>query len=348
RLERVLVAVTGDPGRLLSSVEVVDEGECWRLDVLGNRGVLMESVGGVSIPEVFGRQVGCVPDAVAVWGGGCSLSYRELDAASNRLARFLVGLGAGRGECVVVLLERSVVAVVAIVGVLKSGAGYVPVDPVVPDARVEFVLGDAKPVVVVTSAGLVGRVAGCGVAVVDVDDPRIAGESDGGLVVPDAGDVAYVIYTSGTTGVPKGVAVTHRNVTRLFEGLDVGVELGPGQVWAACSSLAFDFSVWEMWGALLFGGRLVVVSEQTARSPRDLEALLVGQGVTVLSQTPSAVGMLDADRLGSVSAVMVAGEACPVDVVDRWAPGRVLVNGYGPTETTVYAAISARLGVGLG
>ncbi|WP_165692686.1 condensation domain-containing protein, partial [Mycolicibacterium fortuitum] len=142
--------------------------------------------------------------------------------------------------------------------------------------------------------------------------------------------------------------VTHQNVTRLFDGMDVGVELGPQQVWAACSSLAFDFSVWEIWGALLHGGRLVVVPEQTTRSPQDLEALVVAEGVTVLSQTPSAVGVLDPEKLSSVSALMVAAEACPPDVVDRWAPGRVMINGYGPTETTVYATISAPLQAGSG
>nr|MDT0522704.1 AMP-binding protein [Streptomyces sp. DSM 41633] len=184
--------------------------------------------------------------------------------------------------------------------------------------------------------------------VVDIGDPRIATQPGTELPGPAADDVAYLIYTSGTTGTPKGVAVTHQNVTRLFDGMDVGVELGPQQVWAACSSLAFDFSVWEIWGALLHGGRLVVVPEQTTRSPQDLEALVVAEGVTVLSQTPSAVGVLDPEKLSSVSALMVAAEACPSDVVDRWAPGRVMINGYGPTETTVYATISRPLQPGSG
>ncbi len=120
-------------------------------------------------------------------------------------------------------------------------------------------------------------------------------------------------------------------------------EMGPEQVWAACSSLAFDYSVWEIWGALLHGGRLVVVPEQVTRSPRELQALLVDERVTVLSQTPSAVGMLSPEGLESVSALMVAAEPCPQEVVQRWAPGRVMINGYGPTETTVYATISAPL-----
>ena len=162
------------------------------------------------------------------------------------------------------------------------------------------------------------------------------------MPAPAPDDIAHIIYTSGTTGVPKGVAVTHHNVTRLFDSMDVGVELAPGQVWTQCHSYAFDFSVWEIWGALLFGGRLVVVPEEVAGSPEDFHALLVAEHVTVLSQTPSAVGALSPQGLESV-ALMAAGEACPAEVVDRWAPGRVMINGYGPTETTVYATISAPL-----
>ena len=127
----------------------------------------------------------------------------------------------------------------------------------------------------------------------------------------------------------------------------MGLELAPGQVWTQCHSYAFDFSVWEIWGALLFGGRLVVVPESVARSPHDFHALLVTEQVTVLSQTPSAVAALSPQGLDSV-ALMVAGEACPAEVVNRWAPGRVMINGYGPTETTVYATISAPLTPGWG
>ncbi|MGY1994739.1 non-ribosomal peptide synthetase, partial [Mycolicibacterium fortuitum] len=326
----------------------LDAADCARLDEVGHRSVLLRPVVESSVPALFGVQVACAPDAVAVRFEGRSLSYRELDEASNRLAHLLAEYGAGPGECVGLMMGRSADAVVAILGVLKSGAAYLPIDPAHPDARVEFMLGDARPAVAVTAGGLAERLLGSGVPVVEVDDPRIGAQSCAGLPVPAPDDVAHIIYTSGTTGTPKGVAVTHQNVTRLFDGMDVGVELGPRQVWAACSSLAFDFSVWEIWGALLHGGRLVVVPEQTTRSPQDLEALVVAEGVTVLSQTPSAVGVLDPVKLSSVSALMVAAEACPPDVVDRWAPGRVMINGYGPTETTVYATISAPLQAGSG
>ncbi len=167
------------------------------------------------------------------------------------------------------------------------------------------------------------------------------------MPAPAADDIAYLIYTSGTTGVPKGVAVTHHNVTQLFDSLDVGLQLAPGQVWTQCHSLAFDYSVWEIWGPLLHGGRLVVVPDEVVRSPDDLHALLVAEQVGVLSQTPSAVGVLSPQELGS-AALVIAAEPCPVEVVERWAPGRVMINAYGPTETTVYAAISAPLTAGSG
>ena len=347
RLQRVLVALTVDPGRSLSSVDLLDATEHARLHGFGHRAVLAESVTAVSVPVVFAEQVVRAPEAVAVCFDGRSLSYRELDEASNRLAHLLVGHGAGPGECVALLLDRSAEAITAILAVLKTGAAYLPIDPAHPDARVEFMLADAAPVAAVTTAGLADRLAGCGVAVIDVADPRIDTQPGTALAAPAADDVAHVIYTSGTTGTPKGVAVTHGNVTRLFDGLDVGVELGPTQVWAQCSSLAFDYSVWEIWGALLHGGRLVVVPEELTRSPQDLHALLVSEHVSVLSQTPSAVGVLPSEALES-AALMVAAEPCPAEVVDRWAPGRVMINGYGPTETTVYATISAPLTPGAG
>ena len=165
--------------------------------------------------------------------------------------------------------------------------------------------------------------------------------------MPAPDDLAYLIYTSGTTGTPKGVAVPHRNVTQLLQSLHAELALAPGQVWTQCHSLAFDYSVWEIFGALLFGGRLVVVPEEVVRSPEDFHALLVREHVSVFSQTPSAVGMLSLEGLGS-AALVVAGEACPAELVDRWAPGRVMINAYGPTETTVYASRSAPLAAGSG
>ena len=235
----------------------------------------------------------------------------------------------------------------AILAVLKTGAAYLPIDPGLPAARIEFMIADAAPIAAITTAGLRSWLDGCELTVIDINDPRIDTQPGTPVPAPAPDDLAHIIYTSGTTGVPKGVTVTHHNVTQMFDALDFGVELAPDQVWTQFHSYAFDFSVWEIWGALLFGGRLVVVPDSVARSPEDFHALLVNEHVTVLTQTPSAVAMLPDEGLES-AALVIGAEPCPVELVDRWAPGRVMVNVYGPTETTMWASKSAPLAAGSG
>ena len=341
RLQRVLEAMTADPARSVSSIDVLDAAEHARLDAWGNRAVLAQPAAApVSVPELFAAQVARTPEAVAVSFEGHSMTYRDLDEASNRLAHLLVGLGAGPGQCVGLLVERSAQAVVAMLGVLKTGAAYLGIDPGLPAARMAFLVADAAPTAVITSTGLADRMDGYGVQVVAVDDPRIDTYPTTALPYPATQDVAYLVYTSGTTGVPKGVAVTHGNVTQLIDSLDGYVDRAG--VWSQSHSLGFDVSVWEIFGALLGGGRVVVVPESVTGSPEDLHALLVAEEVSVLTQTPSAVGMLNPQGLES-AALVVVGEACPVEVVDRWASGRIVVDAYGPTETTMCVAISAPL-----
>ncbi len=348
RWRRVLVAMVADPTRRLSSIELLDGDEYERLDGWGNRAVLTAPAPTrQSIPGLFAAQVARAPEAVALVCGDVSWTYRELDEASNRLAHLLSGQGVGAGECVALLLSRSAEAIMAILAVLKTGAAYLPIDPVLPTARVGFMLADAAPIAAITTADLTDRLDERDLLIIEVDDPAVDSQLSTALPAPAAEDLAHIIYTSGTTGVPKGVAVTQHNVTRLFDRLNVGLELAPGQVWSQCHSYAFDFSVWEIWGALLHGGRLVVVPEEMARSPEDFHSLLITEKVSVLSQTPSAVGALSPQGLDS-AALMVAAEPCPAELMDRWAPGRVMVNAYGPTETTVYASISAQLAAGSG
>ncbi|MGE2722240.1 amino acid adenylation domain-containing protein, partial [Mycolicibacterium celeriflavum] len=345
RLQRVLVAMTTDPGQRLSSIDLLDVGEHARLDVWGNRAVLTQPEMAPSVPVLLAAQVARTPEAVAVTSGAQSLTYRELDEAANQLAHALAGLGAGPGRCVALLLERSAEAIVAMVAVLKTGAAYLAIDPVVPAARVRFMVADAAPVLAVSTADLVARFDGFGVPVLDIDDPEIDAQPDTALPAPAPDDIAYLIYTSGTTGTPKGVALTHRNLAHL--GQSTPEHLPVEQVWTQCHSYAFDFSVWEIWAALLGGARLVVVPESVTTSPEDFHALLVRERVSVLTQTPSAVAALSPQGLESV-ALLLGGEACPGDVVDRWAPGRVMINAYGPTEITVYASMSAPLTPGSG
>ncbi|WP_157118354.1 non-ribosomal peptide synthetase, partial [Mycobacterium sherrisii] len=347
RLQRVLVAMTTTRKQRLSSLQLLRPDEHARLFEIGNRAVLTRQVNPATIPALWAAQVARTPDAVAVTFEGRSMTYRAVDVAANRLSHLLVSEGAGPGQSVALLFSRSAEAVIAILAVLKAGAAYLPIDPAHPPARIEFMVSDAAPVAALTTTELRSRFAGCRLPVIDIDDPRIDDQPDIAPVGPDPGDVAHIIYTSGTTGLPKGVAVTHHNVTQLFDALDVGFDLSPEQVWTQCHSYAFDFSVWEIWGALLHGGRLVVVHESVAGSPDDLRALLLAERVTVLTQTPSAVAMLD--PLGLASPTLVIGaEPCPAELVDQWARERVMINVYGPTETTMWLSKSAPLAPGSG
>jgi amino acid adenylation domain-containing protein/non-ribosomal peptide synthase protein (TIGR01720 family) len=351
RLRRVLDAMAADPARRLSSMDVLDEADYARLDEWGNRAVLTQPTTlPESIPALFATQVARAPEAVAVTFDGHSMTYRELDEASNRLAHLLADQGAAPGQRVALLLHRSADAVMAILAVLKTGAAYLSIDPAHPAARMHFMLGDAAPVAAVTTAALAERLDGSDVPVVDIAEPRIGTQLSSGLPAPAAENIAYLIYTSGTTGVPKGVAVTHRNVTRLLETLDADLDLSAAQAWTQCHSLAFDFSVWEIWGALLYGGRVVMVPDAVVRSPEDLHALLVSEQVSVLSQTPSAFYALQtADALAAeqgdqlkLETVVFGGEALEPQRLETWMNRRPgvprMINMYGITETTVHAS----------
>ena len=347
RLRRVLVAMTTDPARRLSSIDVLDVAERARLDEVGNRAVLTRPAPvAVSVPALLAAQVARTPEAVALTFGDLSMTYRELDEAADRFAHLLSGYGVGPGAYVALLLERSAQAVVAMLAALKTGAAYLAIDPALPAARMQFMLDDAAPIAVITTASLRSRLDGCDLAAIDISDieaSAVETQPSTALPAPAPDDIAYLIYTSGTTGTPKGVAVTHRNLAHLPESTPTG--LPAAQVWTQCHSYAFDFSVWEIWAALLGGGRLVVVPESVVRSPDDFHDLLVSEQVNVLTQTPSAVNALSAQGLESV-ALLLGGEACPSEVVDQWAPGRVVINAYGPTEATVYASMSAPLAPG--
>jgi amino acid adenylation domain-containing protein len=302
------------------------------------------------VHEWFEETAAGAPDAVAVECEGRVVSYGELNARANRLARHLRDLGAGPEVPVALCLPRDEQLVVCVLAVLKAGAAYVPLDPASPAERLAFVLEDAAPGIVVTNGGLPEGLAAPSVPVVDVaaDAPPWAGLSPEDL--PGAGvspsNTAYVIYTSGSTGVPKGVAVEHRNVTRLFTSTADWFRFDEHDVWTLFHSFAFDFSVWEMWGALLYGGRLVIVPQAVTRDPHAFHRLLRASGVTVLNQTPSAFRHLiaaqgDDAAPHALRVVVFGGEALDVASLKPWMDrpvnrGTALVNMYGITETTVH------------
>ncbi|MCX4099337.1 amino acid adenylation domain-containing protein, partial [Nocardia sp. alder85J] len=288
----------------------------------------------------------------------------SLDQRANQLARRLIELGARPDALVAVLLPRSADLVVALLAVIKSGAGYVPIDPSYPGERIEYVLSDARPVAVVTDRS-VDVVLPVGVAVVGMDEfgmdvPDVVDAGEGPVTDVDrlspltADHVAYVIYTSGSTGRPKGVAVTHANVVRLFANTDRVFGFGPEDVWTLFHSYAFDFSVWELWGPLLYGGTLVVVDYYTSRSPELFLEVLRARRVTVLNQTPSAFYQLAAAEAAAAGVgrlalryVVFGGEALELRRLGDWVArhgdgsaggGPRLVNMYGITETTVHVS----------
>ncbi|TDC79579.1 amino acid adenylation domain-containing protein [Streptomyces hainanensis] len=289
------------------------------------------------------------PDAVAVTDGDSQLTYAELNARADALAGRLRAAGVRPGELVGVALPRSADLVAALLGVLKAGAAYVPLDPDYPAERLDFLRTDAELSVVVSRGAVSDRLPADGWQVIDLDaaGAPVDGAADVAAVPHTADSLAYVIYTSGSTGRPKGVAVTHRNVIRLLSTVEPWFGFDSRDVWPLFHSYAFDVSVWEMWGALLHGGRLVIVDRAVSRSPRDLLQLLVRERVTVLNQTPSAFRLLEtaeADFPGQLDLrlVVFAGEALDLASVARWfsrhgdAVPR-LVNMYGITETTVHS-----------
>ncbi|MDX3187039.1 non-ribosomal peptide synthase/polyketide synthase [Streptomyces sp. MN03-5084-2B] len=326
RLETLLLGIAENPDRPIARLPWLSAGDRARLAVAEP-----VSLPAPTITELFATQVAARPDAVALTADGTEYTYAELNARANRLAHRLIALGAGPERFVALRLPRSPEQVVAILAVLKAGAAYLPIDPATPEERVERMLADTGPVAVLAPE--------------DVDVADGPDTDPPPRCTPD--HPAYVIYTSGSTGLPKGVVIPHRNVTRLFAATAARFGFGADDVWTLFHSYAFDFSVWEIWGPLLHGGRLVVVPHAVSRSPREFLRLLADERVTVLNQTPSAFYQLvraDEDDPGARLAlryVVFGGEALDTRRLAGWfarhgdrAPR--LVNMYGITETTVH------------
>ncbi|MFB8009813.1 amino acid adenylation domain-containing protein, partial [Nocardia sp. NPDC056000] len=339
----------------LSRLSLLSESE--RLRTVTRWSGVVAPVERVTVPELFGAQVLRDPDAVAVLRGDALLTYGELAAASNRLARSLIARGVGPESFVALVLPRSEQLVVAMLAVLATGAAYVPVDPEYPVERIGFVLADAAPPVVLTDTrtrSILGATAGIGAGQwVVLDDPAVIVEIAGRDVAPilDAERItglrhahpAYMIYTSGSTGVPKGVVVTHENASTLLQGALRDAGLGATETWMNLHSMSFDFSVWEIFGALCSGARVVVVDSQVPKSMNELAAEVDRHGVSVLNMTPSAFQALHGwcrDGLpASVRTVIFGGESLAVEALNELLSdpdGPEFVNMYGITETTVH------------
>jgi amino acid adenylation domain-containing protein/FkbH-like protein len=347
--QNLLEAIAVEPDQNVASLPMLGETE--RNQLLFGWNETQTYPAQVCIHQLFEEQARRVPHNIALICEDQSMSYAELNARSNQLARYLQRMGVGPDVLVGLCVERSLDMVVGILGIVKAGGAYLPLDPRYPKDRLAFMVDDAKPSVVLTQYELkesLPDVEGQVVAL-DADWAEIERESAGDLVceaLPE--NLAYVIYTSGSTGRPKGCQITHANVVRLFEATRAWYGFDEHDVWTLFHSYAFDFSVWELWGALIYGGRVVVVPYLMSRSPEDFYRLLEKEKVTVLNQTPSsfrqlirAEEMLGAGDALSLRYVIFGGEALEMQSLKPWFERHGdqkprLVNMYGITETTVH------------
>ncbi|WP_198017230.1 non-ribosomal peptide synthetase [Methylocapsa acidiphila] len=352
-LERLVDALETAPDTAARAIDVLGAEEHRLISAQRGEGVSFAHAG--SLAALFEAQAALRPEAVAVSFGDASLSYGGLNASANRLARHLRRLGVGPEVRVGLRLERSPAMIVAILAVIKAGGAYVPLDPAHPQERLAWLAEDASLALLLTEEALRANcpehwpeAARVPLLRLDRDAALWADEPEDNLADASLQDqLAYVIYTSGSTGKPKGVLVSQRNLVRLFAATQE-FGFGPDDVWTLFHSTAFDFSVWEMWGALLHGGRLVVTPYWASRDPEAFYDLLRREKVTVLNQTPSAFRQLLASeafaagrRDLALRLVIFGGEAldpaCLLPWLARYGDARPrLVNMYGITETTVH------------
>ncbi|WP_425549150.1 amino acid adenylation domain-containing protein, partial [Allokutzneria multivorans] len=313
-LHRLVEAVVADPTVRVASLSLLAPEERQRMLVDWND--TRADVPEATLPALFEAQAARTPDAVAVASGARQLTYRELDGRANRLAKSLVERGVRPESVVAVRLDRSIELAVAMLGVMKAGGVYLPIDPGYPAERVRFVLDDAAPAAVITA-----------------EDVPIETADSPGIPVPVSSG-AYVIYTSGSTGTPKGVLVTHAGVASLAALLKGDIGAGPGSRVLQFASVSFDTAMWEICMALLTGATLDVVPDER-RLGQPLAEFLAERGITHATLPPAALAALDPAEVPPSVTLVVAGEAASAELVRTWSLDRVLFNSYGPTETTV-------------
>jgi amino acid adenylation domain-containing protein len=357
--QTLLESITANPKEKLSLLPILTE-QARKMLTVGWNATGVDFPPQDTLTQWFERQVERAPDACALIFEGTRLTYDQLNRRANKIAHYLRKAGVASDVLVGLFMERSVEMVVGILGILKAGGAYLPMDPVYPKDRLAFMLEDAKVPILLTQTKLVSMLPDHEASVMCLDAnselwDREPDHNPAGISTPN--NLAYVIYTSGSTGKPKGSLITHHNVVRLMRATEHWYHFNQDDIWTFFHSHAFDFSVWELWGALLYGGRVVVVPYLISRSPEEFYMLLVNEGVTVLNQTPSAFQQLmqaeeslgTSDKL-NLRYVIFGGEALELYRLKPWFERHgdqrpQLVNMYGITETTVhvtYRPLSAK------
>lgn len=349
----------------LSGLPILTEAETQQLQIDRNS-YIAAGHGQVCIHRLFEFQAGQTPDSIALVYESQQLSYGQLNRQANHLAYYLLAIGVCPDDRVAICVQRGLDMVIGLLGILKAGAAYVPLDLHYPEERLAYLLKDSAPKALLTQIKLLTQLsvlaspemtvvcldelsaspAGQGNAISDINFAGFP-DTNPAIVALHPEHLAYIIYTSGSTGQPKGVMVSHANVTRLFAVTQAQFQFSADDVWTLFHSFAFDFSVWEIWGALLYGGRLVIVPHGTARNPDAFYQLLCDQHVTVLNQTPGAFRQLITAQAQNplphhLRMVIFGGEALDFRSLAPWLARNSLadtqlVNMYGITEITVHA-----------
>ncbi|MET7458583.1 condensation domain-containing protein, partial [Streptomyces sp. NPDC005574] len=346
---RVLETVVSRPETRIGQFDLLPAAV--RKRILVDWNATAEELPAATLPDLFATQVARTPAALALIADGVEVTYAELDAMSDRLAHVLAGRGIGAEDIVAVSMPPSLEWITAVLAVAKTGAVYLPVDPAYPHQRIEYILGNSKPALLITVANLEQTLPCVAIPRMSLDSLDQAADPGPGEPFTTADRVrplseanaAYLIYTSGSTGLPKAVAVSHTGLTSLVSHQARIFRTGPGSRVLQFVSLSFDPSILDLCGALLTGATLVVVRAEDLVVGQPLVNTIARYEVTTAVIPPAALAVLPQGSLPTVRTLIVGGDSCPPELVARWCSDRRMINAYGPTESTVAATMSGPL-----
>ncbi|MGR4051656.1 amino acid adenylation domain-containing protein [Kosakonia cowanii] len=343
----LLAAIAANAARRVSELPIFSDAEHHQIMQVWNNSA--RDVPAATFAEQFEAIVRATPQATALIADEETLTYAQLDRRANRLANLMLARGIGAEQIVAIALPRSVALIVTLIATMKTGAAYLPLDPDYPPDRVEYMLSHAQPGLVVSQAEFADRLAPA-YAALHLDHPALRGllaeQSAEEITLPrrlQCDNAAYLIYTSGSTGTPKGVVVTHRGIGHLVASMVARLHVTPQSRVLQFASLSFDASFWDISMALLSGAALVVATKEALTPGKPLYTLMRERAVTHATLPPVGLAVMPREPLPELATLIVAGEACPPELIAFWGSGRRMINAYGPSESTVCATISQPL-----